>query len=165
MKKVILRKNGTKRVVTVNDQPSKTDQSFKKDCDVNAIMNRFLKTGQISHLAKSQGQYIDVSEVQDLHNSLIQVNRAQAAFDALPAAIRKKMGNTPLGMMEWLADPENNAEAIKLGFKNPPSPPSGSLVTEGPETNGDLAGGSPSKKTKSKKPLRNDDLNDDNPEA
>ena len=38
MKKVILRKNGTKSVQTINKLPSKTDQSFKADCDVNTIL-------------------------------------------------------------------------------------------------------------------------------
>ena len=40
-----------------------TDQQFKDDCDVNFIVDKFTKTGHLTHLAKFQGMYADVSFV------------------------------------------------------------------------------------------------------
>ena len=57
MKVIEKRKNGSIRVYTVNNEPSMTDQQFKDDCDVNFIVNKFTKTGHLTHLAKFQGMY------------------------------------------------------------------------------------------------------------
>ena len=49
MKVIEKRKNGSIRVYTVNNEPSMTDQQFKDDCDVNSIVNKFTKTGHLTH--------------------------------------------------------------------------------------------------------------------
>lgn len=117
MKKIETRANGTKRVYTVNEEPSKTDQSFKDEVNVNNIISKFNKTGQISHLAKKQGMYADLSTIEDLHTSLTQVVQAQEAFDSLPAELRRRFGNSPVEMVNFLQDPANDQEAVKLGLK------------------------------------------------
>lgn len=117
MKKIIIRNDGTKRVLTVNEEPSKTDQSWAKDCDVNEIISRFKKTGQITHLARKTGVYADVTGITDLMTSLLTVEKANTAFMSLPAAARKRFNNDPQSMIEFLQDPANNEEAVKLGLK------------------------------------------------
>jgi len=98
------------------EQPSKTDQSFKEDCDVNIIMDRFMKTGQISHLAKKQASYQDVSEIPNLLDAHISIKEAKEAFMALPARIRKKLHNDPLNLEEYLLNEENHEEAAHYGL-------------------------------------------------
>ncbi|QXP08472.1 MAG: internal scaffolding protein [Arizlama microvirus] len=105
------------RVATINDQPSKTDQSMKEQCDVNNIVRKFKRTGQVSHLSQKQGQYADVSEISDLLSATTKVAQAQDAFMTLPAALRKKLNNNPAELISWLNDPKNDDEAIKLGIK------------------------------------------------
>ena len=125
MKQIQIRENGTKRVATINTLPSKTDQSFKDECDVNNIIAKFNKTGQISHLTKRQGQYADVANIPDLHTASIQVQEAGQAFKDLPAILRKKFNHDPINMIEYLQDPANDEEAVKLGLKvklNQPEP-------------------------------------------
>lgn len=119
-KHIILRPNGSKRVYTVNNSPSMTDQSWHKDTDVNEIMAKFKKTGQISHLSNIQENYGDVSEVPDLDLAMQQIEDAKSAFMALPSALRKKFGNEPAEMINYLQDPRNDEEAIKLGLKSRP---------------------------------------------
>lgn len=114
---ITLRPNGSKRIQTVNTEPSKTQQQFAKECDVNEIIRKYIKTGQISHLAKNQGVYADVSEIPDLHSAMMQVSQAQQAFDSLPAELRKRFGNSPVAMVEFLSNPMNDDEAIELGLK------------------------------------------------
>lgn len=117
MKKIQIRKNGTRRVYTENNEPSKTDQQFKEDCDVNTIMDRFLKTGQVSHLAKNQGLYADVSSAPDFQEAMEITSKANQAFEALPARVRERFGNSPIAMLAFLDNPENDKEAIALGLK------------------------------------------------
>lgn len=116
MNKTTIRKNGSKRVQKIITGKSMTDQSFQKDCDVNEIMRRFKKTGQITHLAKRSGEYLDVSDAPDLATALNTVSEAQFAFDNLPANVRKRFGNSPVEMFNYLQDPNNYEEALKLGL-------------------------------------------------
>lgn len=113
---LIIRKNGTKRVTTFNHEPSMTDQQFAEDCDVNNIIDRFMKTGQINHLSSQQGVYADVSEIPDLQGATIIVQEANNLFNELPSDIREKFKNNPIEMMEWLSEPKNTEEAVKLGL-------------------------------------------------
>lgn len=97
--------------------PSKTDASQANECDPNYIMKKFRKTGTITHLAKGIGSYQDVSNIPDLHLAMTQVSQAQQAFDALPSELRRRFGNSPVEMIHFLQDPNNDQEAIKLGLK------------------------------------------------
>lgn len=117
-KYILRRKNGTKRVVTVNHEQSLADQSQADECDVNNIMDKYLKTGQVSHLTNMQGQYADVSQIPDLHTALSQVTQAEQAFQSLPAELRERFNNSPIKMVEFLKDSKNDQEAINLNLKS-----------------------------------------------
>jgi len=119
MKQITTRTNGSKRVSTIFKDPSKTDQSQKKATDVNEIVAKYKKTGQITHIRENQGVYADVSNIPDLIGALEQVEKASLAFDSLPATLRKKLNNDPTQFIEYLKDPANNDEAIKLGLIKP----------------------------------------------
>lgn len=157
MKIIEIRANGTKRVYTKNEEPSKTDKSWKKDCDVNEIVRRFNKTGQITHLRNTQGVYADVSEITDLKTALETVQNAQNAFDSLPAELRKKFDNDPQKMIEYLQDPKNNDEAYKLGLKSRP-PMSDEM--DGPIEKSAVKA-KPPKKDKNEQSIKNDSSADD----
>lgn len=118
-----MRENGSKRVYTENKLPSKTDQSWRDDTDVNQILAKFHKTGQITHLAKIKGSYGDVSDVPDLDLAMQQIKDAEDAFMDLSAVVRKRFANSPSNMIEFLQDPKNNKEAIELGLKTGPELP------------------------------------------
>lgn len=107
-----------RRIATENTEPTKTDQSFRKDCDVNTIISKFKKTGQITHLARNQGVYADLSTVTDLLSSLNQVKQAEEAFMTIPSELRYRLNNSPAEFVEWINDPKNNEEAIKYGLKS-----------------------------------------------
>lgn len=122
MKLISKRANGTKQVVTINNEPSMTDSQWAPQTDVNQIMARYKKTGQVTHLAKIQGSYADVSSIPDLATALNQVTKAQQTFDLLPAELRSRFGNSPVNMVEFLKDSKNRDEAIKLGLIPKPAP-------------------------------------------
>lgn len=121
-KLIMLRKNGTRRVFSVNRQPSKTDQQWAKEADMNSIIAQYQKTGQMPPMAKIQGQFADVSQIEDLLPSLMKVELAKNSFMKLPAHVRSRFGNKTENMISFLQDPSNNAEAIKLGLRKDPNP-------------------------------------------
>lgn len=116
MKEISYRPNGSKRVRTINSKPSLTDQQYKDDCDVNTIIERGKKTGQVNHIAKIQGQFADVSEISDLHSSMIKMQHATEAFNKLPLKIKRRFDYDMKQLLSFLDNPQNRNEAIELGI-------------------------------------------------
>lgn len=97
---------------------SRTKQSFKDECDINAIVRRFVKTGDVSVLqVRARGaMYGDVSDVGDLQRAYSLVDAAREGFSALPAKVRERFKNSPVELLEFLLDRENFREAVDLGL-------------------------------------------------
>ncbi|AZL82697.1 internal scaffolding protein [Apis mellifera associated microvirus 24] len=119
-KQITKRKNGTIRVVTHNNKPSLTDQSFKDDCDINTIWSRFKKTKIWPGDPSRVGQYGDFTDVPDLLVATQRIHDAEDAFNQLPAKLRLRFNNNPLEMVQFLQDPKNLEESIQLGLRNAP---------------------------------------------
>lgn len=121
MKKVILRKNGSVSVQTINDEPSMTQQQFADEVDANNIIAKYNRTGEITHKARQAGVYADVSEIGDYKQSLEKVMAAQDAFETLPSQVRLRFNNNPEELINFLHDPKNYQEGISLGlYEKPP---------------------------------------------
>lgn len=120
IKVITKRPDGSTRVATINSEHSKTDQQFAKDCDINEIVRKFKKTGQLTHLSKKQGVYADVSQVPDLLTAYEQITIAENAFADLPSDVRLKFSNNPQEMINFLTNPQNHDEAVQLGLLVPP---------------------------------------------
>jgi phage internal scaffolding protein len=104
----------------VCEEPTRAQQHHKDECDINVILERFGKTGQMPVNAIS-GTYGDFSGVHDYHTALNTLIAAESEFDSLPANIRKQFGNEPANLIEFLNDPKNKDQAIELGLVNRPS--------------------------------------------
>lgn len=117
MKKVIIRENGSKRVQTIFEEESLAQQQFKDQCDVNVIMNKYKKGKPITHLNTKTGVYADLLEIPDYQQALHTIKSAQDAFMDLPAQVRAQHGNDPQQLINWLSNPSNDDEAVKLGLK------------------------------------------------
>ena len=101
------------RVRTEVGTESLTKQSFKDECNINKIMAKFQKTGAINHYAKHGPQYGDTLHV-ELLDALLIVRESQEMFDDLPSSVRKRFGNDPAEFLEFMEDPANREEAIRL---------------------------------------------------
>jgi len=109
------------KVRTINTEPSKTDQTQQEHCDVKNIMKKY--GNNINNvIPPNRGVYADISELPTYQQSLHILRDAQNSFSSLPAQVRKKFDNDPGEMMKFLADPNNNEEAQKLGLKITPPP-------------------------------------------
>lgn len=101
--------------------PSRTQQQFKDECDINVLVERF----GIDQLATPLMDYPteqDFTNVMDFQSSLNVMRRAQESFDSLPAKIRNRFDNDTHKFMQFVHDPENMEESVRLGIRNPPPP-------------------------------------------
>lgn len=105
-----------KRVQFKSTAPSRTQQHLKDECDVNSILEKYRKTGHISHIQRQQGAYGDFTNYQDLKTNLDTVKEAFQLFDTLPAQVRKRFKNDPSDLIDFVQDPQNRHEAETLGL-------------------------------------------------
>lgn len=96
--------------------PSRAHQSFKNDCDINAIMAKYHKTGMLTHLNSKTPLYEDVSNVTDYSDAINTVLKAEQLFSELPATVRKAFGNDPAEFVSAFQDSERFEELEKLGL-------------------------------------------------
>lgn len=92
----------------------KAKQSFKDECDVNTIVRRYEMGGELPEF-RGEPLYADVSGI-EFQAMMDVVASAQAAFEALPAEVRRRFGNDPREFVAFVGDPSNRAEARKLGL-------------------------------------------------
>lgn len=122
-KVITKRPDGSTRVVTVHSGKSLTDQQYKDECDVNNIIKKYLQTGSVTHVRNAkEGVYADLTNLPSYHEAMGVVAKANEAFAEIPAAIRNRFNHNPQKLIDFLADPKNKDEAIKLGLKMPPKP-------------------------------------------
>lgn len=112
-----------KRVLTPVGDHSMTDQSFKDECDINFIMQKYEKTGLLDHVNTYQGQYGDFTDAPDYHTALNKMNDAQEMFMTVPAKIRELFNNDPGEFLEFVLDGQNEEAMREMGLL-PPAPPS-----------------------------------------
>lgn len=102
---------------------SLAQQQFRDECDVNRIVDRYVKTGVLEHLSEVTPQYGDVTEVPiDLMAAYDAVGRAEEAFMQLPSQLRKELDNDPSRLSAWLRDENNRETAVRYGLMNVPAP-------------------------------------------
>lgn len=110
---VRVRERERKGIVFPDD--GRTKQAMRAECDVNAIIKRYFKTGILDHLAKRKGSFGDF-EAMDYHTALNQVIQARDLFMSLPADLRKRFDNDPGAYLEFVLDPANADELVELGL-------------------------------------------------
>lgn len=115
--------------------PSMTRQADAEDCDINYMMAKYQATGVEPRSNPRQPQWGDFSTVLGFQEALNIVRQSEADFALLPAEVRARFANDPAGMLRFLEDPGNRAEAERLGMVKPaaadPEPMRVQVVNEG----------------------------------
>lgn len=106
--------------ISFEGEKSLVDPSFEKDANINNIMAKYIKTGQLPELRNTLPQFGDFSAVMDYKDSLDFVRTAEDSFQQLPAKIRERFHNDPAALISFMGDEKNLEEAIKLGLVNEP---------------------------------------------
>lgn len=94
----------------------RTKQSFRSECDINAIVKRWQSTGVLEHLNQREARYGNFENVHDYLEALSRVREAQSDFDALPATLRQTCGNDPAEFVAFINNAENADELREIGL-------------------------------------------------
>lgn len=104
-------------------EESLTRQEFKEESDINTIISRF-GIGEHPVEAGSWTTNIDIVEATtDFQSAMNQLNQAQAEFMSLPARIRSQFDNDPALFVDFMSDPANQDEWIRMGLAVDTRPP------------------------------------------
>ncbi len=110
-----------------------TEQSHKKECDINQIMKKFQKTGVLDHVKKHGGEYADIPS-QDYREAMEIITTADSMFEELPSEARAKFDNDPVKFLEYVQNEENKTALHEMGLLDPsyePQKAENSEQTEG----------------------------------
>lgn len=127
------RENGSLCVRSVNKEASRTIQSERDKVDIHKILDKFARTGVMGNVRSDQPVYGDFSSAVDYMESQTLLTRANNAFQSLDSSIRKRFHHDPVQMLQFLDDPANRDEAIKLGLiqASPASPQDNLEIPQG----------------------------------
>lgn len=97
---------------------SMTNQADKDSTDINKIVSRFEKTGNIMDLMGNSRQpmYGDFTAVGDYHSLRCKLAQVDRSFMALPVDVRARFDNDPQMLIDFLGDAKNFKEAVDLGL-------------------------------------------------
>jgi len=121
------------------EDPSRTSQQFKDECDINHIVELFTRSPEeLFNQQRSTPQYGDFTTFpNDYHAAMNQVKAADAAFLQLPASLRAQFDNDPQKLLDFVGDDRNLAKAVELGIV----PPQKDLSPPPPDTDRAVGGG------------------------
>lgn len=106
-------------------QGGRTKQSHTESTDINAIMRKHLKGGDLTHIAEGIATYGDFTKISSYQEAINQVEQAEREFGQLPAKVRDRVQNDPEKFLAFIANPDNLDECIELGIveaKSVPNP-------------------------------------------
>lgn len=98
-----------------------TSQAEKDNCDLNVLVRRF-GVGPLMKPVDAKAFGFLSSEL-DLRTALQTVADAESAFMSLPASVRKRFDNDPLGLLAAIQDPTRRLELEELGVFKAAVPP------------------------------------------
>lgn len=111
-------------------EPTRTQQQFKDECDINTIARNFGMTGRLPVNVRMPS-FGDFADVEDYQGALNAARRASHSFMKMPAEVRLRFQNNPQEFLEFCSDVRNRDEAIKLGLV--PAAPVSASVPPPPE--------------------------------
>ncbi len=93
--------------------PSRTQQSFKDETDINSIMAKYQKTGLIDHVNEHGAHYGEQPAADDYHAAMNMVASTSSLFSELPSSVRDEFDNDPALFLEYISDEERRNELLK----------------------------------------------------
>lgn len=95
--------------------PSRTQQHFAEEVDINTIVRRFGLTGELPADVPQvlQGDFTNVVDFQSAMDLIV---AARESFMEQPAEVRARFDNDPQKFLSFTSDRANLDEAIRLGL-------------------------------------------------
>lgn len=103
-------------------EPTKTQQQFAEEVDINTIVERFGLTGELPQNLRVPltDEFV---ETMDYQTSLNKIIEADEAFMRMPAAIRADFQNDSAKFVDFVSNPANVEQCRKWGLAMPASAP------------------------------------------
>lgn len=98
-----------------SDSPSRAQQHFRDETDINVMVARFQRTG-IPEAPPAFPDVQDFTESHDFRSAMDVIVQARHAFDSVPSKVRDRFMNDPGLLLDFLSDPDNRDEAVRLGL-------------------------------------------------
>lgn len=110
-----------KRLQTIVNSEGGAQQQFKDECDVNMIVDMYVKTRDPRYLNPNEANY-GVMPSQTFHEAMNIVVQGQQMFEELPSEVRKKFDNNPSQFLQYMDGNPDTNELYELGLiKNRPT--------------------------------------------
>lgn len=118
MKKFLTAFNRPKTQGVLFAHPSRTRLEDADSCDINKIMERFNRTGQLTHVQKLPAQYGDAIPY-DFQTAQNLIKEAKDQFMSLPSKVRKHFENDPQVFLAKLQEFEATGQSeLEQEFKS-----------------------------------------------
>ena len=95
-------------------------QAEKDACDVNKIVERYDRTGVLTHARELKGVYGDFTQANDFKSAMDIIMDAESAFMALPSDLRTMFDNDVSKYFEFVNNPDNLDVLHNLGLADKP---------------------------------------------
>lgn len=105
-------KTRTRVQTVIEDRKTKTIQSEKTHSNINNIVAKAHRTGQLPILMRRQ-PIPSLPDAMSYQEALDKVVFAQQSFERLPAAVRAEFGNNPQNMLQAVEQSQNNPDMKK----------------------------------------------------
>lgn len=115
------------RVYTPVGRHSLVRPEFQDECDVNRLMARYEKVGQLPGSSPEVPRYLDLSDVPDFQSAMNLMIEADRAFMSLPARVRREFDHDPAKFVEYAGDPDNLSRMREWGLAPPEKAPDGPI--------------------------------------
>lgn len=112
-------------------EPTRAQQQFKEECDINTIAKNFGITGRLPQNVRMP-TFGDFTGVSDYRSALNAMQWARDSFMAMPAEVRRRFDHDPQQFLAFCSDERNRDEAIKLGLVVAPPAPKDIPATPAP---------------------------------
>ncbi len=120
------------RVQTVFVDDGRTKQAMQDECNINKIMEKFVRTGAVEHSNRHAGSY-GFATSESFHDSMNIVAKGESMFNELPAAIRSRFNNDVGLFLDFVQSPDNIGEMVDLGLSPPEADLADSSASSAPE--------------------------------
>lgn len=103
--------------ISFEEGPSATDQQYKQSCDINFIVNQYVKQG--IPIPQQQVSYADLTSVEDYESALLTVAEYKSAFESLPATERERFHGDVTEFLSFISNPDNLKESVNKNYVDP----------------------------------------------
>lgn len=115
-------------------EPTRTQQHFKDETDINKIVARAIQTGDATvFTAAERGSYYDCSTFSDYQDALQVIADIDEDFFSLPSSLRRHFNDDPDAYVAFMADPQNYDKAVELGLLEGSGEPPAATPSSAPE--------------------------------